>query len=143
MGTTGMDFSTLGKTSTEQAPAADASKAPRPKAKVWANVGKNFELPDGNGGTESVFVSAFGFPVDTSEKPQPYTGKNERMRHMSEAKILIWNAMFESGNNMDQGTSLPINGLDMELRRVGEAQDSAPGANSMLEQIASSLKIGN
>jgi hypothetical protein len=105
-------------------------------------MGKNFELPDGNGNTETVFVSAFGFAVDTSEKPVPYTGKNDRMRQMSEAKIMLWTAFFESGAGMEAGTSLPVAGLDIELRRVGEAQDSAPGQNLMLEQIAASVKIG-
>jgi hypothetical protein len=121
--------------------AAPSSNA-RPKAKVWCNMGKNFELPDGNGNTETVFVSAFGFAVDTSEKPTPYTGKNDRMRQMSEAKIMLWTAFFESGAGMEAGTSLPVAGLDIELRRVGEAQDSAPGQNLMLEQIAASVKIG-
>lgn len=139
----GLNFANMGKAETT-APANGAapSSNARPKAKVWCNMGKNFELPDGNGNTETVFVSAFGFAVDTSEKPTPYTGKNDRMRQMSEAKIMLWTAFFESGAGMEAGTSLPVAGLDIELRRVGEAQDSAPGQNLMLEQIASSVKIG-
>lgn len=138
----GLNFANMGKAETTAPAAAGTNKTDRPKAKVWCNMGKNFELPDGNGNTETVFVSAFGFAVDTSEKPVPYTGKNDRMRQMSEAKIMLWTAFFESGAGMEAGTSLPVAGLDIELRRVGEAQDSAPGQNLMLEQIASSVKIG-
>lgn len=121
---------------------AQAPAQQRPKAKVWANLGKTFHLPDGNGGTEPVFVSVFGFPVDTMEDFAPYTGKNERMRHISEAKTLMLKMFQDAGGATNPGEGISVAGLETELRRVGEAQASASGANPMLEQIAGTLKFG-
>lgn len=124
------------------APAAGASTNERPKAQVWANFGATFIMPDGNGGTENVFVSVFGVPVDTLDPVKPYTGKNERMRHITEAKALMLEMMQNAAAEMPSGEALPINGLEVELRRVGAVQSSAEGENPALEQIATRFKIG-
>lgn len=124
---------------TEAAPAAANQK---PKAQNWANFGATFEMPDGNGGVENVFVSIFGVPVDTLDPVKPYTGNNQRMRHITEAKALMLSMLQGAAAEMEPGQALPVNGFEIELRRVGAVQVSAEGENPALEQIASRFKIG-
>lgn len=124
----------------QTAPAA--APAPKKTAENWLNFGRTFTFPDGNGGTEEVFVSAFGVPVDLMSEPKPYTGKNERMRHINEAKTLMLKLVQEAAAAMASGDALPVNGLEAELRRVGVAQASAEGENPALAQIASTISIG-
>lgn len=140
----GLNFDQMAKTETAVAPAqGQGQSAPRPKAKLWVNMGKNFTVPvDEHGNTEDVFVSVFGVAFDNLERPEPYVGKNPKMQAMNEAKIFMWDMIFDGAKAVASGTAEPIEGMDIEIRRVGEATVSAPGSNPMLEQIANSFKIG-
>lgn len=63
-----LDFSALAKAIAPVAPAvaqvADSSGKPKPKAKLWLNVGNLFPVLQDDGSVAEEFVSTFGTPLD-------------------------------------------------------------------------------
>lgn len=139
-----LNFSNMGRNDLD-APAQGNGQAQgqkKPAAKIWLNYGITITVPTDDGGTEEVFVSAFGVPVDNIEPPKPYTGQNPRMRRIAEAKAMVYHAVYNGGMELEPGAVTPVNGLEAELRRVGVAQTPSTSENPMLEQIEARLKIG-
>lgn len=137
-----LNFTAMGRKDLEAPDQGSNQNQKRPAATIWLNIGTTVELPAEGGGTEEVFVNVFGVPVDNVEAPKPYTGKNERMRQISEVKTMLYQAMLNGGTELDPGVVVPVNGLDLELRKVGAAQAPTAADNDMLKQLSNRIKIG-
>lgn len=121
------------------APVAPQQQTQRPKAQVWVNVGKTFPIMDDDGSVENVYVSVFGIPADVLEEPKPYTGKNRRMQQISARKIALFRKFKAAWEALAAGDALPVNGLELEMRRVGAPEEMSDedvaGADLELDDV--------
>jgi hypothetical protein len=121
---------------------APAAKAPLKKATGWLNFGPEVQVPDGNGGTETVFITLFGVPLSELEIAEPYTGKSERMRLINEIKIRLQTQLKEALASMNPGDASPVRGLVGEVRKVGVPQPVVDPEDYVLSQLGAVMKIG-
>jgi len=134
-----LDFSRMGASVNLGAPTPQAQ---RKAANIWLNVGVEVDMPTDDGGTEPVFISAFGVPVDVLDDVKPYTGKSDRMRLITAIKAQIVEAFKEEYASLEPGASIPVNGLKLELRRVGVAQAPAAADAEVLGGVSNLIRFG-
>jgi hypothetical protein len=90
--------------------------------------------PDGT--TENVFISLpFGLALDTMTKAEA-KGNNTEYAHMVQAKNWLLEQLQAAGNKLDAGQATTINGLELQLRRVGETVAVSPNENPFLASLA-------
>jgi hypothetical protein len=118
------------------------ARAPLKKATGWLNFGPEVQVPDGNGGTETVFITLFGVPLSELEIAEPYTGKSERMRLINQIKIQLQTQLKEALAYMEPGDASPVRGLVGEVRKVGVPQPVVDPENYVLSQLGAVMKIG-
>lgn len=114
----------------------------RPKAQVWLNVGVNAEIanPD-TGETETVFIALpVGIPLDTMEGME-IRGSNPNWAHMVQAKNALLSELQRMSRNIDAGGDEIVDGLQIQLKRVGQAQTPAKDDNPFLTAMAGCLSV--
>ena len=125
---------------TIEKPAAQTNNAPakgeaKEKSQIWLNVGINLPMPKADGTTENVFISLpFGLALDTMTKAES-KGSSTEYAHMVQAKNWLLEQLQAAGNKLDAGQSQTIAGLELQMRRVGEAAQADPNQNAFLAQI--------
>lgn len=105
------------QTNTTTTTTADAAQNPkdRPPAEYWLNVGY-YDTIDG----EEVFVGlTLGIPLDQLKPMKGSSSLAKRKNHLNE--IALAAAM-----ELEPGTSMPVQELSVEIRRVGEQEQLAP-----------------
>lgn len=116
--------------------APKANAGAKDKSQVWLNVGINLPMTKPDGTTENVFISLpFGLALDTMTKAEA-KGNNTEYAHMVQAKNWLLEQLQAAGNKLDAGQATTINGLELQLRRVGEAVSVSPNENPFLASLA-------
>jgi hypothetical protein len=112
-----------------EAPAAAAANQ-RVPAQVWVNIGYNVDVPDGEGGTTTMFVSLpVGIPLDTSDALE-LKGRNANFLAFQKARNDLRDQLLAHAKGMKPGEEVIINDLEIQLRRVSDpvnANDVASG----------------
>lgn len=130
-----MSVFTIARPGTNAAVVAPKAGA-KEKSQVWLNVGITLPMEQPDGTTENVFVSLpFGLAIDTMAKAET-NSKNTDYAHMVQAKNWLLEQLQAAGNKLDPSQAQTINGLELQMRRVGEAVALNPGENPILASLA-------
>lgn len=118
-------FSNLTTPAGATTPGETETKAPRPKAQFWVNIGYPIEVQDAAGQVERKFVSTpMGMPLDTQEKIA-ITGKNVNYIAFCTARNTLLDDLIEQAGPLEPGQEVefPIGntGLFLQFRRVDVA----------------------
>lgn len=105
----------------------------RPKAQVWLNVGTTVQIPNPETGeVEDVFVALpVGIPLDTMDAMET-KGSNKDWANLVQAKNWLLDQLQKVGDNIEAGDGEVIDGLQIQLKRVGSAPAPAAGENPFL-----------
>ena len=123
------------------APAAGAN-ADRPKAEIYLNVGIPMELPNPETGEmETTFISLpFGLAADTMSKAS-MSARNTNWNNIAQAKNWLLETLVDMGKTqLKKGEAQVIDGIQVEIRRVGEAVEPEAGENPFISKMQTALK---
>lgn len=115
----------------------------RPRAQVWLNVGTTVDIPNPTTGeVESVFVALpVGIPLDTMEHMET-RGTNKNWAHMVQAKNWLLDQLKAMGEGIEAGGEEIVDGLQIQVKRVGSASTPAADENPLLAAMqGSSLRV--
>ena len=123
------------------APAKTRSADDRPKAKVWLNVGRQVDckVDDGTGnkvnGTQFIALP-MGLAMDTMEEMAvPKSNKNQEYKQIVLARNNLMAQIQKAAEALQPGEELLIP-LQVQIRRVEEAQDLPEGDNPFVVDLA-------
>ena len=124
------------------APAAAArTREDRPQAKVWLNVGRQVDckVDDGTGnkvnGTQFIALP-MGLALDTMEEMAvPKSNRNPEYKQIVLARNHLMKQIQAAAEKLQPGEELLIP-LQVQIRRVEEAQDLPEGDNQFLVDLA-------
>ena len=130
-----MSVFTITRPETNASNAPKANAGAKDKSQVWLNVGINLPMTKPDGTTENVFISLpFGLALDTMTKAEA-KGNNTEYAHMVQAKNWLLEQLQSAGEKLEPGQSNIINGLELQLRRVGEAAVVDPTDNPFMRSL--------
>jgi len=114
----------------------------RPAAQVWLNIGINVDMSNPETGeTETVFVSLpLGLPVDTME-PLAMRGSNANWANMVQAKNYVLEELQKMAAGVAPGEGEFVDGLKIQIKRVGTAAAPAQGENPLLAAMTGRLAV--
>lgn len=134
-----LNFAQFAKTAAAAQP--EAAKE-RKTAQVWMNIGITVPMPREDGTTEDVFVSVpFGLAIDTMEDVAIRGGKD--WQFMAQAKNWLLAELKKAGEALEPGQVTSIEGLEIQLRRVGAAAAPAEGDNPLLAAMSDRFKAAS
>lgn len=124
------------------APGASArTREDRPQAKVWLNVGRQVDckVDDGTGnkvnGTQFIALP-MGLALDTMEEMAvPKSNRNPEYKQIVLARNHLMKQIQAAAEKLQPGEELLIP-LQVQIRRVEEAQDLPEGDNQFLVDLA-------
>lgn len=126
-----------GQTET-QAPAGE-----KKTAKLWLNVGMTIPMPQKDGTVVDTFVSLpLGIPLDTIDAMEA-RGNSTEWHHMVQAKNWLLSELQNVAGALEPGKHETIEGLEIQLRRVADAQSNGvPSAeNPLLAAMQGRLSV--
>jgi hypothetical protein len=122
-------------------PVAAEAQNERPQATIWLNIGMTVPIPNDQGEIVDTFVSLpFGLPIDTMNE-KPITGSSADWHNLVQAKNFLLEQLKEAGASLQPGQEEMIEGLQIQLRKVGQPVAKAPGENPLLAAMAGKLKV--
>jgi len=112
---------------------ASPTRDDRPKAQVWLNVGRTYQIPNPETGeVEDVFIALpVGIPLDTMEHME-VRGSNKNWAHMVQAKNWLLDQLQTLGEGVEAGGEEVIDGLQIQVKRVGKAPAPSTSDNPFL-----------
>lgn len=116
---------------------APASKADRPKAQLWINLGYSVEVEDTEGNKDIRFINLpMGLPLDTMEEVAT-NSSNQTFAAMQVAKNDLLKQLVAAGADLKPGEERIVK-LEVQLRRVNDAGSNAaladPNVNPFLRK---------
>lgn len=128
----------------QNAPAVNVSenKDDRPKAQVWLNIGATIQLTNpSTGEVEDVFLALpQGIPLDTME-PMEVRGTNKNWANMVQAKNWVLEELKKMAEGIEPGGEQILEGLQIQVKRVGKAAVPDEGENPVLAAMQGRLSI--
>jgi hypothetical protein len=114
----------------------------RPKAQVWLNIGTTVPVPiPETGEVEDVFVALpVGIPLDTMEHME-VRGTNQNWHHLVQAKNWLLEQLQQLAEGVDAGGEELIDGLQVQIKRVGQAPAPAADQNPFLSAMRGRLSV--
>ncbi len=114
----------------------------RPKTQVWLNVGTTVQIPNAETGeVEDVFVALpIGIPLDTMENME-VRGTNKNWANMVQAKNWLLGQLKALGEGVEAGDEEIIDGLQIQVKRVGSAQAPSADENPFLSAMRGRLSV--
>lgn len=113
----------------------------RPKAEVWLNIGLTVPLPQEDGSTVDTFVALpVGIPLDTMEE-MAMRGNNENWHQMVQAKNWLLAELKKAAKGIKPGADDLVKGLEIQIKRVGQAEAPASGENPILAAMADRFTV--
>ena len=126
---------------------ATATRAPmnqqdKPRAQVWLNIGTTVSIPNPTTGeVEDVFVALpVGIPLDTMEAME-MRGSNQNWAHMVQAKNWLLEQLQDMGKTVGAGEEQLIEGLQIQIKRVGTPAEPAKDGNPFLTAMQGALRV--
>lgn len=125
----------------DKAPAAARTREDRPQAKVWLNVGRqvNCKVDDGTGNKvngQQFIALPMGLALDTMEEMAvPKSNRNPEYKQIVLARNHLMKQIQAAAEKLQPGEELLIP-LQVQIRRVEEAQDLPEGDNQFLVDLA-------
>jgi hypothetical protein len=114
------------------AQAAAPKAGAKDKSQLWLNVGMNLPIQQPDGTIENVFVTLpFGLAIDTMSKSE-MKGSSTEYAKLHQAKNWLLEQLQDAGQKLSPGDAHLINGLQLQLRRVGETAVVDPGTNQYI-----------
>lgn len=137
-----LNFATIGKPQAETNAKTNGKAEDRPQATIWLNVGVTIPMANEQGVTEDVFVALpVGIPVDTTEHIA-MRGSSKNWAQMVQAKNWLLDQLKKAGADLEPGQGEIIQGLEIQLKRVGgAAAEPVAGENPLLQAMAARLKV--
>lgn len=109
-------------------PAATEGSTERKPSQFWLNIGVT--LPGAGENGEDLFVSLpVGIPLDDM-KPVAIKGNNQNWINLAQTKNTLLEEVQKAGASMEPGSSDIIEGLSVQILRVGGAKPSTGDAES-------------
>jgi hypothetical protein len=128
-----VDFSQFANNKAQSKAAASDDKQ---KSQVWLNIGINIPLPQADGSVENVFVSLpFGLALDTMEHAVA-KGNSKDWAHMVQAKNWLLDELKKASDKIAPGKTETITGLEIQMRKIGEAEAANPNENMLLKAMS-------
>lgn len=114
----------------------------RPKPQVYLNIGLNMPMTNPETGeVEDVFVAIpFGLGLDTMEHME-IRGNSKSWAHMVQAKNYILDELKKLGEAIGPGEDQVVEGLQVQIKRVGQAAAPSADENPLLSAITGRLKV--